>query len=337
MAGVSKVIISGFSDEGPIDKRAESQMTMLAALGMSYYSIRFVDVGNGVKNVMDLTRTELGRLRSLHNDFGMNVSSIGSPIGKVKLLDVEDGTTNDYIPFKKYLANSVRRVVDLASALETRLIRGFSFYHPRGEAPEPFLDRAAERLYAICEECRKGDVCFGLEVEANLIGQSGNLLRSLHQKVDHPNLYLIFDGGNLTSQNFNTVEVVSEYRAMKAALGWMHIKDYKIDPKLNWQGHIDEDRLKNFVPADQGDSGHEEILRDFKGRIPGLTRRLKKHRIPGVFLDLEPHLKGGGQFGGFSGVDGFGVALRSLLRLLDYVGIDYDITGYGAIEAQKKI
>ena len=336
MTQSSKVIITGFSDEGPVDKRAESQMTMLSALGMSYYSIRFIDLGNGVKNVMDLTRTELRRLRSLHNDFGISISSIGSPIGKVKLLDVEDGTTNLYTPFNKYLKNSVKKVVDLAGYLETRLIRGFSFYHPRGQAPELFLDRAAEQLHAICEECRKGDVCFGLEVEANLIGQSGKLLRSIYQKVNHPNLYLIFDGGNLTSQNLNSAEVLTEYRAMKSGVGWMHIKDYKIDPSLNWHGHIDEDRLKNFVPADRGDSGHEEILRDFKNRIPSLERRLKKHGIPGVFLDLEPHLKGGGQFGGVSGVDGFGVALRSLLRLLDYVGIDYDITGYREIELQKK-
>ena len=54
MTQSSKVIITGFSDEGPVDKRAESQMTMLSALGMSYYSIRFIDLGNGVKNVMDL-------------------------------------------------------------------------------------------------------------------------------------------------------------------------------------------------------------------------------------------------------------------------------------------
>jgi hypothetical protein len=115
----------------------------------------------------------------------------------------------------------------------------------------------------------------------------------------------------------------------------MHIKDYQIDPKLKWQGHVDEERLKNFVPADRGDSGHEAILRDFATRIPALERKLKKVGIPGVFLDLEPHLKGGGQFGGFSGVDGFGVALRALCDLLDYVGIGYRLTDYTDIAAQK--
>lgn len=335
MSAKPQVLISGFADEGPLDKKAEAQLTMLAALGMSYYSLRFVDAGQGVKNVMQLTRREIARLCKLHREFGVRVSSIGSPIGKVKLLDVEDGSTNAYIPFDKYLKKDVQRAVDLAGAFETRLIRGFSFYHPRGEDPWGYVDQAGERLYEIAEVCRKGGAIFGLEVEANLIGQNGRLLRKLDKLVNHPNLCLIFDGGNLSSQNFTPVETIAEYRAMRAGIGWLHIKDYKIDPGLKWTGFVDEERLKNFVPADEGDSGHEEILRNFKARIPGLERKLKKQGVPGVFLDLEPHLKGGGQFGGFSGVDGFGVALRALLNLLDYVGIGYDLTSYGDIAAQK--
>ena len=56
MVAKPEVIISGFADEGPVDKRAEAQLTMLAALGMGYYSVRFVDVGNGVKNAMLLNK-----------------------------------------------------------------------------------------------------------------------------------------------------------------------------------------------------------------------------------------------------------------------------------------
>ena len=54
MRAKPRVIISGFADEGPADKRAETQLTMLAALGLSYYSLRFVDAGEGggVKNAM---------------------------------------------------------------------------------------------------------------------------------------------------------------------------------------------------------------------------------------------------------------------------------------------
>ena len=326
-----QVILTGFADEGPVDKKAESQLTMLSALGMSWYSLRFVDVGSGVKNVMKLTKAEIKRLCRLHADFGIRVSSVGSPIGKLKLLDIEDGTANAFIPFERYLKNDVQRAVDLAAAFDTKLIRGFSFYHPRGTAPEKHLDAAAERLTRIADVCAAAGVIFGLEVEANLIGQNGRLLRSLYRKVNHPSLQLIFDGGNLSSQNLHPDETYAEYEAMRSGIGWMHIKDYKIDPKLAWTGVVDEERLKNFVPCDQGDSAHEAILRDFRKRIPALARRLAKQGVPGVFLDLEPHLKGGGQFGGVSGTDGFGVALRALTNLLDYVDIGYELTGFEQI------
>ncbi|MDP6700752.1 MAG: sugar phosphate isomerase/epimerase, partial [Candidatus Latescibacteria bacterium] len=79
MSAKPQVLISGFADEGPLDKKAEAQLTMLAALGMSYYSLRFVDAGQGVKNVMQLTRREIARLCKLHREFGVRVSSIGSP------------------------------------------------------------------------------------------------------------------------------------------------------------------------------------------------------------------------------------------------------------------
>ena len=76
-----------------------------------------MDVGNGIKNVMKLTKTEVTKIRHLEDEYGMNVSSIGSPIGKVKLKDVEDGTKNPYVPFQKYLAKDVRKACDLATRL----------------------------------------------------------------------------------------------------------------------------------------------------------------------------------------------------------------------------
>ncbi|MBI3466065.1 MAG: sugar phosphate isomerase/epimerase, partial [Planctomycetes bacterium] len=100
-------------------------------------------------------------------------------------------------------------------------------------------------------------------------------------------------------------------------------------------GAVDEERLKNFVPPDEGDSGHEAILRDFRSVIPALEEKLKPLGVPGVFLDLEPHLKGGGQFGGFSGPDGMGVALRALVRLLDYTHIGYRLRDFDSIRRSR--
>jgi hypothetical protein len=85
-----------------------------------------------------------------------------------------------------------------------------------------------------------------------------------------------------------------------------------------------------------GDSGHEAILRDFAEYLPEVEKRMAARGVEGVFFDLEPHVKGGGQFGGFSGPDGFGVALRGLCRVLDYVGLGYDLRNYDDILAWKQ-
>lgn len=331
MADQPRVILSGFADEAANHKTAIEQFAAFAAIGLEYYSLRFVDVGSGIKNVMQLTKSEITKLRHLESEFGMNVASIGSPIGKVKLEDVNDGTKNRYVPFKKYLKTEVAKACELAHAFETKLIRGFSFYHPKGSDPLEYVNQAADQLGEIAELCHRSDLTFGLEVEANLVGQTGHTLAELHRKVNHPAMVTIFDGGNLVSQGMSTDEVFQEYLAMKPSLGWMHVKDYR-DPSLSGKAdHVEEDKLKNYVPADIGDSGYTRILDDFKEALPKLERKLKRRGIPGVFLDLEPHVKGGGQFGGFSGPDGMGVALRALRRILDFVGIAYDIRDWDTI------
>jgi len=322
-----QVILSGFADEG--SKRAEEQFTMLRALGMSYYSIRFVDVGEGVKNVMKLSDAEIKRLCELHDQFEVQVSSIGSPIGKIKLVDQEDGTHNVYMPIDEYLEKEVPRAISLAHSFGTKLIRGFSFYPPKDADPWQYVDQAADYVGRVVEKCKAEGVFYGLEVEANLVGRNGTLLRAIRDRINNDHLYLIFDGANIVCQGYDTEETYHEYAAMKPFVGWMHIKDYERAPGEEWQGYVNEEQLNRMVPADQGDSGHERILRDFKERIPELTAELQSRGVPGVFLDLEPHVKGGGQFGGYSGPDGFGAALRSLCRVLDYVGIGYHLTGYG--------
>lgn len=329
------VILSGFADEAANEKTAEQQFSAFSALGLQYFTLRFIDAGNGIKNVMELNKSEISRIRHLQGEYGINVSSIGSPIGKVKLLDVEDGTKNRFVPFKQYLAKDVAKACELAHAFETKLIRGFSFYHPKGTEAATHLAQAVEQLGKIAEACHRSDLTFGLEIEANLVGHTGQLLAEIHSQINHPALMLIFDAANVVVQGYSSDEIFQQYLAMKPGLGWLHIKDYRHPKAAQRVGHVNEDALRHFVPADLGDSGHEVILRDFATAIPALERRLKRRGIPGVFLDLEPHVKGGGQFGGFSGPDGFGVALRGLCRTLDYVGIGYHLRDFDDILAAR--
>ena len=329
------ILLSGFADEAANDKTLDQQFSAFAALGMRYFSIRFVDAGNGIKNVMALDDSELKTVKQKIDEYGLSVSSLGSPIGKTKLLDVDDGTTTPYRPFDQYLAEDVPRACELTNALGAKLIRGFSFYHPRGSDIEDHFAQAVDQIGKIVDVCDSHGLTYGLEVEANLVGQTGDYLARINQQVNRDAMLLIFDGGNLVTMGLSTEEVFQQYVAMKPGLGWIHIKDFANPNPGARVEHVDEEALKHFVPADIGDSGHEKIFQDLVSFLPELDARMKKRGAPGVFIDLEPHVKGGGQFGGFSGPDGFGVALRGLCRVLDKTGIDYQLRDFADVQADR--
>lgn len=331
----SEVLLSALADEAAFHLTAVEQFAALAALGLEYYSLRNIDVGKGVKNVMKLTLGEIQKIRHLEDEYGLNVASIASPIGKVKLVDKPDRTKNTFVPFKQYLAKDVARACELAHAFETKLIRGFSFYPPRDAAPEDFIEQAVDQIGRIAEACHRSDLTFGLEVEANLVGRTGQLLAEIHRRVNHPGLVLVFDAANLIVQGFSTAEVWKQWLAMKPGLGWVHIKDYKPVKAAARGRHVEEDSLAHFVPADMGIGGHEKIISDLGTLLPELTKKLKRRGIPGVFVDLEPHVRGGGQFGGTSGPDGMGIALRGLCRVLDRAGVGYHVRDFADLLAAR--
>ena len=322
-----RIILSGFADEATIHHTAVEQFTAFSALGMQYYSLRYVDVGNGVKNVMKLTKGEITKIRHLEDEFGMNVSSIGSPLGRVKLLNKSDGSERRFVPFKKYLGTDVKRACELAHAFETKLIRGFAFYHPAGSDPWQHLPQAADQLGEIAEACHRSDLSLGIEVEAGTVGETGQLMAELHRRINHPALLTVFDGGNIARQGYTTEECFQQYQSMKPSIGWMHIKDYRAEAT--------DGTASGFVPPDSGDTGHLQILQDFAPGLPKLERRLKRRGVPGVFLDLEPHLKFDEENPMGSGPDGMGVALAGLRRVLDYIGIEYHLRDFEDICADR--
>ncbi len=273
--------------------------------------------------------------RSCMHEYGMNVASIGSRIGKVKLRDQPDQSHNKFVPFDKYLESEVRNTIRAAHGLKTKLVRGFSFYGPAGEDPRPYVSEAVDRLGILADVMASEDLIYGLEIEPNLIGQTGQLLAEIAEKVGRPNLVLIYDGGNIAAQNKDAMTCFAEYEAMRPYLGWMHVKDYAIDRSLTWSGYVDEERLKNFVPADEGDSGHELVFRDLREHVTALSEKMHRLGAPGFFVEVEPHLKGGGQFGGYSGPDGMGVAVRALCRLLDYERIPYQLRTFEDIQRDR--
>ena len=166
------VLLSGFADEAANQQTLDQQFSALAALGMRYFSIRFVDAGNGVKNVMGLEPDELITVKQKIDEYGLSVSSLGSPIGKVKLCDVDDGTTTPFRPFDQYIREEVPRACELANSFGSKLIRGFSFYHPKSSSIEKHFGQATDfGLVARARDRERHDrfraaVCIGFPSQA---------------------------------------------------------------------------------------------------------------------------------------------------------------------------
>ncbi len=338
-----EIVLSGFSDEAAADKTLDQQFAAMAALGLKYFSLRFVDFGNGVKNVLDFEAREIATIRERMQAYGLRVSSIGSPIGKVKLVDEDDGSQNVFVPFEIYLKQQVASACRVANELNAKLIRGFSFYPPWHQNPDDYMSQAIDRLGRIADRCDAEGLTFGLEVEANLVGNTGYRLAKIHRSVGSPALVLVFDGGNLVTQGFDTEEVLAQFRAMLNGLGWLHVKDYRpLDARQPSSSHdppggvIDEDALHDYVPADRGGADYATIFQVLRSQLPDINRRIAQRDIPGFFVDLEPHLRGGGQFGGFSGADGMGVALRALCGVLQRCGLDYRLTDFDDLHPKSK-
>ncbi len=100
MTSKPSVIISAFADEAANRRTALEQMTALAAIGLKNYSPRFIDVlGDGkIEHVVDLNDEKLDRLIQYHQEYGVSVTSVGARVGKVKLLNVDDGSTTNLCP-----------------------------------------------------------------------------------------------------------------------------------------------------------------------------------------------------------------------------------------------
>ncbi|TSC59364.1 MAG: xylose isomerase domain-containing protein TIM barrel [Candidatus Peregrinibacteria bacterium Greene0416_62] len=321
------VTISCFSDE--ISANFRTQLEVTQALGLKHISIRSGDPAatGRSNNIMKWDEHEATVALRMLDEFGIKVAEFGSPIGKVKLRDQEDGTTNRYVEPNHY-RDEVRRACDLAVRFGAKRMRGFSFYQPKGLNPDDFLTEAADQLSDVVAVCAKAGLIYGVELEANLVGDNGARLVQIAKIIGNDKLRLVADPANITCQNIRG-GAVDSHQAMRPHLGWMHAKDYRIDPNATWKGHVDEDGLKNFVPFGTGDSDVGLLLALLAEDIPRLESELAALGVTdGVLVTLEPHLRGGGQFGGFSGTDGMGIALRALCKCLDRSSIGYDLLGY---------
>ena len=168
--------ISGFSDE--IDKMVDVQFAHLNKLGIGWFEPRGIDG----KNISDLDDADCAALAEKMKKYGIKVSSIGSPIGKI-------GIRDDFDAHMEKLA----RTIKIAKKLGARYIRVFSFYIPEGEEPETYRDEVMRRMKAMCALAEREDIVLLHENEKGIYGDIAPRCADILKTVNSERLRAVFE------------------------------------------------------------------------------------------------------------------------------------------------
>jgi len=238
--------ISGFADE--IDSAVLTQFEVLNKLGINYFEPRGIDG----KNISKLTDEEVEQLKEKMNQYGIKVSSIGSPIGKIKLTD----------DFEAHF-EAFKRVAEIAKMLDTKYIRMFSFYHEGGDVwTEEERAEVIARLRRMIAYASENGIVLLHENEKDIYGDTADRCADLMKELYCDHFKMVFDPANFVQSGQDTKYA---YALLKDYIAYMHIKDARME-----NGQV--------VPAGMGDGNVKYVLKNlFENGFDG-------------YLSLEPHL-----------------------------------------------
>lgn len=242
---MGNIILSAFSDE--YTTPFEEQLKGMKELGINYIEIRGVDG----KNVSKLTQYDVKEAKAKLDAYGIGVSSIGSPFGKLKL----DGDMDEHL-------ESLRRMLDMANVMGAKYLRMFSFYPPEGKDITEYRSEVLDAIGRALVIAREYGVTLCHENEALIYGAVPERCLDLAEYFGGE-LKVVFDMGNFVLEN---VEPMDAYKLLQNHIEYFHIKD------ALYAGAI--------VPAGCGEAKIGEILNIHK-----------KYARDDFFISLEPHLQ----------------------------------------------
>jgi len=272
---------SGFADE--IAPDLETQLDTLDELGISRLDLRSVDE----TNVLDFSDEQVERIRSTLDERGFEVTSIGSPIGKV---DVTDGFEPHFERFETAL--------ERAEQFDTDAVRLFSYYIPDGDEPATHRETVIERMARKTDRAESEGVRLLHENEKDIYGDTPARCRDLLTTIDSPAFRAIFDPANFLE---------------------IGVDPYP-DALLDLVEYVDQLHIKD---ARKGERGEIEPAGEGDGSIPAVLAALSRRGFRGP-TSLEPHLVHAGDRFGFSGPEAYEVATEALRTCYEQAGVEYE-------------
>ena len=285
-----KFILTAFADES--SPEIMGQIEALKRNSINYIELR----GINNKSAYSYNIEESKEFAKIYRENGIKVSALGSPIGKIKITD----------DFESHF-NALKKVVELADVYDTKMIRLFSFYVPKGEERKAYRNEVIDRVGKMASYIRENGLIPCHENEAEIYGESAAECADLLDSI--PELDAVFDPANFITTGNDSFEA---YKVLKGRFEYMHIKDALKE-------------THQVVPAGLGDGCVPEIIEDY-------AKNSERDR----FLTLEPHLT---VFDGLANLqhealkhkytfnskeEAFDTAVNTLKKVLEDKGLSYE-------------
>jgi sugar phosphate isomerase/epimerase len=283
---MSRFILSAFADE--IADDLTTQMDVLEQHGIKYIEMRGVNGKSLVLHSLD----EVRNLKKELDKRGFNISAVGSPIGKINI-------TDDFEPHLELFKHTIK----IALILETKYIRMFSFFIPKGENPQNYRDEVMRRWREFIKAAEGSGLILLHENEKDIYGDTPERCLDLIKTLNCSYMKAIFDPANFVQCDVKTYP--DAYEILKDHIAYIHIKD------ALYKDH-------SVMPSGYGN-----------GKIKEILMSLQNSGYEG-FLSLEPHL---GTFSGLAALEHdikiadlleggpktFAIAVKALQKILSEI------------------
>ncbi len=186
-------------------------------------------------NISKISEEKAKEIKNSFDEEGLEIWSIGSPIGKV---DIKTYDFNTHI-------ETFKHTLEIAKILDAKNIRIFSFYTPKGENIDDYKDEIIDRLGTFLNIASRYELDLCHENEKGIFGEDDKHCKMILDAL--PELKGIFDPANFVQCNVDTIKA---WEMLKSRIKYLHIKDCI--------------KGGNVVPAGKGDGNLPYIIKDFE-------------------------------------------------------------------------
>jgi L-ribulose-5-phosphate 3-epimerase len=249
------------------------------------------------KSPHEFDADDLARIKRIVDDCGLHICGIASPFYKCTLGNAEE---------EKQHLDILRRCIAVAHALDTNLIRVFTFWQQPGVPP---WERIAEKFQEPIRLAETEDMILGVENDPSTMGTNARKVAEFFSLINHPRVRSVWDPGNELWEGEARAAFPDGYETLKPWIVHIQLKDLKRTP----EGKIE---AAKFGTGEVDYLGQFKALKadGYKGYLSLETHWRVRREIPEELL----HRPKGSAFS-FGGEEATRLCLQSLREMLTQV------------------